>query len=244
MRKPITICSFIVFSAFKSVLGQSNSDSINYQQSVFNIVKQFDQGIGEESRLYNGFVQNQYDPGIEGNAYLDDHDGWSTGSVDYDGETFEGVPMRYDIYTDQVIVLLDSRGLPYRLVKDKVKNFDLRRRHFVRIPESEEGITGGFYEELYGGKSQVVNKLEKKLMTNKSTAGVSRYFSPVDDYQHYYIKKGSKYYSVSGLGSVLEVFKDKKKEIKQFIKDSKIRFNELPELSLVEIARYYDRLTN
>ncbi|MFI5136309.1 MAG: hypothetical protein ACHQIM_00690 [Sphingobacteriales bacterium] len=244
MRKPFTICCFILSIAFKSVLGQSNSDSINYQQSVFNIVKQFDQGIGEESRLYNGFVQNQYDPGIEGNAYLDDNDGWSTGSVDYDGETFEGVPMLYDLYTDQVIVLLGSNGLPYRLVKDKVNNFDLRRRHFVRVPDNEEGVQGGFYEELYGGKSQVVNKLEKKLTTTKGAAGISRYFSPVDNYQRYYIKKGSKYYSVSGLGSVLEVFSDKKKEIKQFIKDSKLRFNELRELSLVEIAGYYDRLTN
>jgi len=244
MRKLFTVSCFILSIAFKSALAQSNSDSINYQQSVFNIIKQFDQGIGEESRLYNGFVQNKYDPGIEGNAYLDDQNGWSTGSVDYDGETFEGVPMLYDLYTDQVVVLLDGNSLPYRLVKDKVKDFDLRRRHFVRIPDGEDGIMGGFYEELYGGKSQVVNKMEKKLTATNNTAGINRYFSPVDDYQRYYIKKGGKYYSISGLGSVLDVFNDKKKEIKKYIKDNRLRFNELRELNLVEIARYYDRLAN
>jgi len=236
--------SFLFFIVSQTVSAQVNADSSNYKFAVLNLIKQFDQGIGEASRLHNGFAQNQYSSDITGNVYLDDLDSWSTGSVDYDGETFEGVPMLYDIYTDQVIVLLNSDNSSYRLVKDKVKGFDLRRRHFVRIPESEEGIKSGFYEELYGGKSQVVNKLEKILVSTKGTAGMERYFSPVDDYQHYYIKKGSKYYNVSSLSSVLEVFSDKKKEIKQFIKESKLRFNALRESSLVEIARYYDRLTN
>jgi hypothetical protein len=248
IKHPINsvICCLILTIIFKTVSAQSDADSISYKQAVFNLINHFDQGIGEESRLYNGFGYNYYDPNIKGNAYLDDVNRWRNGTVDYDGQTFENVPLIYDINADQVIVSLYNHNSPSRLVSDKVASFNLSGRHFVRVPNNSSNIKSGFYEQLYGGKSQVLNKYEKAIHTTNSSSGLERYFIPVYDYQEYYIRKDDKYYSIGdgSLSAVLEVFKDKKKELRQFIKDKKIQFNSLHELALVNIATYYDHLTN
>ncbi len=234
---------------FKNVSAQTDSDSSVYKQAVVNLITHFDQGMDEGARLYNGFGFTPYSSDITGNAFLDDNDSWRMGTVNYDGETFANVPMIYDIYADNLIVLLHNHGAPYRLVSERVVSFDLRDHRYVRISGIAAGIKAGFYEQLYGGKSTVVNKLEKELSTTNLTSGNvasthNRYFAPKNEYHQYYIRKGNTYYSVNSQGSVLDLFKDKKKELRQYIKDNHIQFDSFPEASMVKIATYYDHLTD
>jgi hypothetical protein len=229
---------------FKTVAAQPGTDSSNYKQAVANLANHFNGSIGQESRLYNGFIYPGYPPYIQGNAYLDDIDGFRTGVVDYDGQHYDNVSLLYDIYADQLIVQLPGKTQPLRLVSDKIADFDLLNRHFVRVANSGYGIKSGFYEQLYGGRSQVLNKLAKTQESNSNkTSGVEHYFKPVQDFHDYYIRKGGRYYGVDGLNSVLDLFKDKKKEIRKYIKDNNLSFNGLRELALAAIAAYYDRIT-
>src|SRR5258707_12826736 len=138
------ICCFILTITFKPASAQGYADSISYKQTVFNLINHFDQGIAEESRLYNGFGYNYYDPNIKGNAYLDDVDRWRNGTVDYDGQTFENVPLIYHINADQIIVSLVNHNSPTRLVSDKVVGFNLSGSHFVRVSINSSGIKSGF----------------------------------------------------------------------------------------------------
>jgi hypothetical protein len=238
------ICFFALVTTYKTAASQPDADSVIYKQSIFNLASRFDQVIGEESWLYNGYSFRSYDPGIKGSPFLEDATGWRNGSVTYDGETYQNVPMLYDINADHLIVLLDNHSSPYRLVNNKIASFDLMARHFIRISGNSGGLKAGFYEQLYGGRSAVLNKWEKTINTSRGGSGMERIFVPINDNKEYYIKKGDKYYSVGDarLGAVLDFFKDRKKELKQYIRDNKIKFNSLHDLALVNLVTYYDQI--
>jgi hypothetical protein len=238
------LCCFAIAFACKTAYAQSATDSARYNVAVNGIVNHFYQGVAEQSRIYNGYVYDSYDSSIKGSAYLDDIDAWRPGSVIYDGEDFENVSMIYDLYTDQLVVMLFNHASPIALVPEKVTSFDLHDRHFVRINNSSSGVKAGFYEQLYGGHSQVIKKIEKTLKSTSSSTGRERFFVPLHDVPDYYIKRNGSYYKVTSQGTVLDVFADKKKELKQYIKDKHIQFDGLFELSLSSVVGYYDSLTN
>jgi hypothetical protein len=237
----IILC-FVVALLYETASAQS-ADSSAYEAALTNITNRFYQGVGEQSRLYNGLVYDSYDSSIKGSPYLDDIDAWRPGSVEYDGQNFENVSMIYDLYTDQLVVLLYNHASPIALIADKVSNFDLHQRHFVRVPNSNGGIKAGFYEQLYGGKSQLIKRTEKLLKSTSGRNGRERFFVPFKDVPDYYIKKGAIYYKVSSQSSVLDLFADKKKELKQYIKDKHLQFDDLRELALTSVTAYYDSIT-
>jgi len=91
-------------------------------------------------------------------------------------------------------------------------------------------------------KRRYWQKGQKNIQTSTSgILGPEAYFNPVKDY---YVRKNNTYYSFSGQGSLLDVLKDKKKEIQQYIKANQIKFRQDPEEAMVKIASYYDHLTN
>jgi len=237
------ICCLIPYAPINNLSAQSVVDSSVYKQGIHNIVTQLDQGIGQGASFYNGYVYTYHDSFIQNNAYLNDAGSWENGTVNYDGQTFNNLPMMYDLFTDELVIQPQMSAYPIRLVKDKVMSFELLRRKFINIGSDAYGIKSGYYEHLYDGKSTVINKLEKIIKASNSGNGTYKYFTPVNDYQQYYIKKGDKYYPVSSEASVLDLFKDRKKELKQFIKTNGLDFNKLREVALTAIATYYDKLT-
>jgi hypothetical protein len=98
----------------------------------------------------------------------------------------------------------------------------------------------GFYDELYNGKSQVLVKRSKDIQT--ITSGTAEnYF---DLTTKYFFKKNHIYYSISSQGSLINILKDRKKELQQYIRANQIKFRSDPEEAMVKIASYYDHLTN
>jgi hypothetical protein len=222
-----------------SLLAQTLPDTSLYSAAVANMIRHFDGTLQDAGRLYNGFLFRGYESSIHGNPFLDENSSFTSGSVDYDGQIFENVPMTYDIYADQLIVHLDNDN-SYGLVREKVQSFNIHNRHFILINDGK--LKMGYYEQLFNGKIMVINRIEKKLLASYKSSGSERDFVPVQNFQEYYIKKNGYYYSVSSRGDLLSVFADKKKELKQFIKKNNIQFDRLDEYSLRQIAAYYDRL--
>jgi hypothetical protein len=222
------------------------ADSSSQQNALNNTLKFFSASIGKQSPLFNGAEYYFYDPHIKGNAYFLEARAFVPGAVFYDGELFTGVPMLYDIYSDKVVVLLYNHFSKFSLVNEKVKSFDLLDHHFVNINAdtlvNNSIIKSGFYDELYNGKTQVLVKRSKNIQTATSgILGPESYFNLV---KNYYLRKNKVYYSITGKGSMIDVLKDRKKQIQQYIKANQIKFRRDPEEAMVKIASYYDHLTN
>jgi hypothetical protein len=249
MRKCSCLSLFIAFvsiATFSKCLAQAAPGDSSSQQHAFNnAVILYNSSIGNQSPLFNGPEYFFYDPLIKGNAYFMDVNGFTPGAVSYDGAYHTGVPMLYDLYSDAVVVLLYNHFSKYTLLKEKVKNFDFLDHHFININADtiagNSGIKSGYYDELYHGKSTVLVKRAKSIQNSTGGTGVEKYF---DSSKELYLKKGNTYYSVTSQSSLLNILKDKKKELQQYIRTSQIKFRSNPEQAMVEIATYYDHLTN
>ena len=63
-----------------------------------------------------------------------------------------------------------------------------------------------------------------------------------DEKNQYYISHNGAFYQVSSKRAVLEIFSDKKQEMKKFIRESKIDFVNDREYSFARAAEFYDKL--
>jgi hypothetical protein len=249
MKKRVLITLFttliILLFTGKSFAQLMGTDSSSQQPAFNNAISLFNASLGEQAPLYNGPEYYFYDHTIKGNAYFMDINTFTAGAVFYDGQSFNNVQMLYDLYSDDVAVLLYNHFQKIYLLKPKVKNFDFLGHHFVNINtdtiNNKSDIKSGYYDELYNGKEQVLVKRTKSIQTTSSLVGLEKYFSPAIDY---YIRKGKVYYSFSSQGQLLDILKDRKKEIQQYIKANKIKFRDDREQAMVKIVSYYDHITN
>ncbi|MBB6110299.1 hypothetical protein SAMN05421821_106107 [Mucilaginibacter lappiensis] len=237
----VTLLSFIT----KQTLGQTSSADTSEQRiAMVHIADAYNTAIGQQSRLYNGPEYELYNPNIKGNAYFQDVNKFSPGTVNYDGLFFKDVPMMYDLNKDVVVVLLYNKFSMYTLLNERLEHFDLFSHHFVNIIadslQTNAGINAGFYDELYHGNVVVLAKYSKSLQTTSISNTIDTYFSSS---KSFFLKKGNNYYSISGQAALLDILKDKKKELQQYIKANKIKYRRAPEEAMVAIAGRYDELS-
>jgi len=238
------LCFFSLFFIGKSFGQAASVDSTNLQK----IASQFYKSIGEESRLYNGHEYQPYDPHIKNNALFPyDAKSWTAGAVDYDGVDYKNVPIMYDVYKDVVVALLYNHFSMFSLLSERVHDFSFSGHHFIRlnadqINNDKSGITTGFYEQLYAGKTEILAK-RKKTLQNSSTA-VAAPETFFEESNNYYLKKGNTYYKISSKGSILKILKDKKNELQKYFRQNNINYGDNPEYAMAQMASYYDHLSN
>lgn len=189
-----------------------------------------------------------------GNAYIPDRrlseghvffveNGWNKGSVVYGGVYYEDIPVLYDLVKDEIVILYHDGKSKITLHPENVDRFSLLGHSFIRLPHvpiKGRDMAAGFYDLLYDGEAKVLVK-RTKLIKEDISSGTFRRFTEQDN--RLYIKKGNVFYNVKSKGSVLRVFKDKKRELRKFLKNNKVQFHKDRERAAVEMARYYDTLT-
>jgi hypothetical protein len=238
-------CCAFLFLAIPCLAQFANNDTISREALIDNVVTNFYKSISDQSRLYNGPEYNFYDPIIKGSPYFNDINNFVPGGVEYDGFAYKDVSMLYDLYKDVVAILLPNKVAKLILISERVQSFDISGHHFIHIDAnmlSKPGsVSTGFYDQLYSGRTEILVKRRKTIQNTSGISGsIETYFSPATDI---YVQKDGIYTSVGSQGSLLNVFKDKKKELKQYIKSNKINFRENQEQAMAMVASYYDQLT-
>ena len=79
----------------------------------------------------------------------------------------------------------------------------------------------------------VKNSLQQKIESNTI---IARF----EEKNRIFILKNGVYFPVKKKGSVLDVFSDRKQELKSFLKKNKIVFNADREKAIVRLAEHYD----
>src|SRR6187402_1596283 len=217
------------------VIGQGINNNQSLQRVADNMVIAYQTDIGKQSRLYRGPEFEFYDIQSIGNPYFRDSLTFVKGSVKYDGIVYKNTPLLYDEYKQLLISFLYNNYTKYSFLSDLIDEFDLSGHHFIRfIPdELNKKMEIGFYDELYNNKTRFLVRRIKTRQEEGTTA--KRIFLPTPIY---YLKKGAIYYSVSSKGDVFDLLADKKKELKQYLKDSHINFKENRELAILKLATY------
>jgi len=223
------------------VAAQITQSDEHVQKVTANMVTAYQKDIGSQSRLYRGFAYEFYDVLAVGNPFYGDSVRFTNGRVKYDGIEYKGIPLLYDQYRQVLVTFLYDNVSKVALLSDYVTEFDVRGRHFIRLVPDEQNkkMDVTFYNELYNNKLQVLVQIEKTRLEEGLTA--RKVFS---EKKTYYLRKDGIYYNVNTKGRVLNVLNDKRKELKQYIKNSHIDFSEDRDRILILIAAYYDKISN
>jgi hypothetical protein len=219
---------------------QQKTDSVQYQIPVNNAVNNYKKTIVLQSGLYNGPEYVFYNRQKKDNVFYQDQSFWVNSTLVYDGATYTNVPLVYDLYKDEVVALLYSKTSNYVLISEKITGFTFVDHHFI-YRSVEPGTAGSFksgiYDQLYNGKTEVLIRRTKNLVTLPNQDKL------YPETENIFIKKAGKYYEADSKGSLLNVLKDKKKELRKYIKDNNLDFKENKDQAIARVVIYYDTLT-
>jgi hypothetical protein len=245
--KAITVLLFVYFPfSFTPLFGQlSGDDSVFYRNAVASTVARYHQSFGNQSALYNGCQYIGYPfsfrepdhPYFGGHSYL-------KGDITYGGVLYSGVQLLYDEVAEVVVFLDPTHRI--QLVSDKISSFSLLNDNFIRLVKDSTNpilVGTGFYQVLYGGKSSVLKKEMKTIGEDvrNNTEGVVRF---IELKNYYYIHKDNTYYPVKNKKNLLEIYKDRKTDIQQYIRNNKLKYKKNKDNYLIKLSAYYDQLTN
>jgi hypothetical protein len=197
--------------------------------------------IEQSSNILNGRSHISYPATIQGSGYF--IEGWTLGTVVYEGSEYRNVQLKYDQYKDELI-LLHPNGLPVILFTPRVQSFSLLGRRFLNITygrNATPGAESGFYEILSEGKINLLVKRKKLLDEVVQTSGVTKSFISRNDFIA--VKEGL-IYKIRKESNLYDLMPEKKQGAKNLLKQNDISFNTDQQSTLLTIAEYFNQSSN
>lgn len=238
----ISICfiSSVFISPGHLMAQTSLGDSSFYEEAISNAIGVFRKTERDQSRLYNG---RQYKPYtftfIRGVPFFLTEE-FTGGTIHYDGSFYDSVRLLYDEIKEMVIIDL---GWRVELVNERIGNFSIGDHQFLHLKKDSLNNlpASGFYEKLYNGQVVLYKKEKKEIKDHLSVS--DGYQAEAIAKSYYYIKLDNIYHYVKRKKNLLNIFKDKKNEIQQYMKSSQLNFKNDKERTLSSVAAYYDQIT-
>lgn len=196
--------------------------------------------IWENQVLYNGRIWRNRHQRVYGHQFLFTAD-FNSADVWVIGRKFTDVPLKFDIFTDELISKT-NKGLIIRLNTEFVDSFSYnygeRRYSFVRI-DSASGYRG-YVNVIYNGPSTIHVKYRKLIELLAIDRKQDRFY----EVKKTYIIRNGKPEQFKGKADFLRLFKDRKHELKEYIRMNGLVVRRSDVFSFVPVAQYYDRLTS
>lgn len=238
-----TLALFFLFLIVGQAFGQSSgSDSSFVDRSLANAIAKYNTSIRDQSLLFNGVQYKEIPEPYEGHPFFES-EYIEEGAISYYGESYQNVPMQYDLVRDELIIEhYDQKGYVglVKLHQERIASFSLLDHNFIRLKSESTGLRDGFYDLLYDGKVKVLAKRKKSVSEDLSQQQLTVSFP---ERNSYYLFKDNKYHSIRNKKSMLKVLENKRKELNQFAKKPKLDFKLNRENAMVRVAEYYDQIS-
>jgi hypothetical protein len=224
-----------IFLCHSSIQSQSfKSDTAFLATSVLHAKEIYSKAVFGQQRLLNGSEYLEYQPTGQEHPYFLFNE-WLEGSIEYDGQVFNNVLLRYNLYTDEIIT---QHTLTYRtiqLVKDKIARFTLDGHSFVAL--NSKALPTGFYDCLWAGDASLYAKRTKELKETISSGKVVREFNQKS---RYFVSKDGLFYPINGKKALVKILNDRSIDFNSFIRSARLSFRKNKiEASLVKIVEFY-----
>ncbi|HVW14753.1 MAG TPA: hypothetical protein VHB54_13040 [Mucilaginibacter sp.] len=235
--KPFWLIVILSLTAGLAAAQDMPVDTPVYSDAAKQAIGSYNAVIGDQSEIYSGIAYQVLPQGVKGSPYFGGKAFLNQATIWYDGTWYKNVPALYDTFADAMVSA--QKDSLYILRPDKVRDIYFSDHHFVYLTQRySANLAPGYYDELYDGPSQVLVKRASSMQNRLSGQSVEIYYENKDVI---YIKKAGAYYPVSSKGSVLDFFKDKSKQLKQYLKEKQIKYGKNKEGSIVKLAEYYDQ---
>ncbi|WP_347156382.1 hypothetical protein [Pontibacter chitinilyticus] len=205
----------------------------------------YHQAVGVQTHLYNGTEYIDYRMFyLEGNQFFASNV-FTPGDIYYDGAWFRQTPLLYDVVKDEVVTIHNSSGKKITLITAKVDTFLLHGHLFVRYAADSTAQASlpkaGFYDVLYNKDVRFLVRRSKNIQERATQGGMEGEFRNGDKL---YLWKDGAYYQVSSKKSVLNVLKDKKKQLRKYASAHHLKFGKQREGTILALTQYYDSLSD
>jgi hypothetical protein len=222
----------------------SAQDSTTEEAGASKTIAFYYKYIGENAHLYNGSEHGPYDFRIKGHPYYLSNV-LAPGIVNYDGTLYQQVNIALDIVRDELTANRFNNNFRMRLASEKISYFSFLNHFFVRLVQDssrQSSLPTGFYDRLYNGQVKLYAKRHKKIDESISPEeGDKLWFTENDSY---FIFLKDRYYPVKSKKELFDIFKDRKKDLKKFIRKNKLDFKEDPETTILKSVEYCNQLMN
>jgi len=216
-RLPFFLLLFLFFRVV-FLFSQSLADS--------EIHKKYDELVGLESAgFYNGPEFKEDYATSSGVSRYFNQNTFDDGIVEYNGQLFAKVPLKYDIFSDNVITKSkDYLGnFIVRLIPEFISKFSIDGHDFVKLTDAKLELSGnGFYEILTVGNQ--FNLYLKHIRKDKErTVDLSVQHSFTNQ-NYYLVQYDGIFYPISSIKDFRKVVPVRYNEIQKFRKDYKFMY--------------------
>jgi hypothetical protein len=223
------------------VFAQSPKDTLFLAEARKSSIDLYTSAIRGQAKLFNGSQYVRPEQTSESNPYFLSDD-WAFGTVEYDGEHFDDVPLLYDISSDKVVTEYFYNANEMELVYSKLSRFTLAGHVFEKILTEQVNNSlpqSGFYDILYAGPTKTIVRRQKQQQENISSGKIEIEFEVKN---RYFIFKDGAFHPVKSKGSVLKLLADQKGALRQHLKKSSLYFKRDRDKALTLLTQYYDTL--
>ncbi|OWP64765.1 hypothetical protein CDA63_03120 [Hymenobacter amundsenii] len=166
-----------------------------------------------------------------------------TGSVAYNQQQFDHLPLRYDVVLDQVVLGLPGSPLMVRFVNEKMPRFTIGDHSFVRLvadSAAASGLSTGYYEVLAEGRVQVLARRAKRKQERIVGRNLTVEFIPTEKL---FARKDGVYHLLNSKSAALKLFADRQTEVQAYMRQNKLKLGKTQfENVVVALASYYNQL--
>jgi hypothetical protein len=163
------------------------------------------------------------------------------GSVTLNGRRFNNLDLKYDIYDDELILRIESHPIIF-MNKEMVDSFSLvfenRNYHIINAGNDTSGVLRGYVNVLYDGPSALYVKYIKKIQPLAVDGKYDLFFQE----HRIYLRKGPEIVPAGGKRKLLNLLEDKKKEIRDYMKGSRLKIKRKDPDTFIPVLKYYDSI--
>lgn len=215
-------------------------DLPNYDSTTIKYVESYFSVASGHSVIYTGKEESKYLSQMKNHPYLYTSE-YKSGSLSFEGVFYPNVKLRLNEHKDELIILSPDGRFNIVLPTDKV-DFATIENYFIyyNVPQKGiEALSEGYYVRLHNGTYPVWKRETCFIQSNIKDMKTELSFVRKNKL---FILKDGKYNTIGNKRSILKLFKSKKKELKQFIKENELDFKQSFDASVVAVTEYYEIL--
>ena len=246
------ILFFVLFITFAPFVNQSRGQILVNLKEEFEKAKDYKEAVlvyqqdfGYHTSFFSGTLYSLNKANINGHPFFQSYE-WQSGDILINGKVFYNLEIKLDIHKDALIINHQINDYNYHalVIEDRfIKGVSFSDKYFINIQTDEANslhIKEGYYELAYYDKCIVLVKYHKTI-TREFKYGTELIDEFVSDINYYLICNG-KASTINSKKALINAFPEHNKEVKRFIKDSRINYTNQKLENIIKIVRFYDSL--
>jgi len=221
----------LMFFAWQQLQAQDDRYAAGYMNAVSN-----------HATLFSGNSQQPLTLQLINHQYFKTQD-FVNGRLSYNGVVYPDVWLRWDLYRDELIILSPVNYF----IALKSAYVDFAEIHGYRIfylhPDGLAGCPpAGNYILLHSGDHFLLEKLSNEINRKEAKSGIgSEYYFILST--TFYLQKDDAYHKIKNRRMLLKALDTHRKEMKQFIRANKFRYQQDAEKMVLEVVKEHKKLS-